>query len=389
MAWRQGRHRLATAPDDPSPAPGTAQNSAVAEVVDRMVALRAWPERSAEAAIRIRRASAGCPSNSAGDGLPAPAAPPASGVLAAAQEDSSIIRSYALRGGSYFFTPVRGANLLSVRAATKIWASPRFQKQASFSIDDWQPLREAVHGACSLGPRTREEISTQVLAEPTLSHLQLGLSGAGADSLYKPLHWWGDICFGPTRDGQATFRWLADDPAWPGLPPAHEAGVQAMGDYMHSYGPVTRANLHYWFTEGLGVRRAQLEEWMTALGDELVPVTVAGSEAFVLAADLDDIRSTQQVETLLFLPSFDPWLLGPGTADTRIIAASRRAVASRGANTIVHNGFVVGTWKTVAHEVRISWFAEAGALPQSLLDEQVQVLGRTLNRELTAVLTTG
>lgn len=363
LTWRLRRHSLASV-----------QESEIAEVVERMVALRAWPERSAEAAIRIRR------SNPAGPSDPEP------GMLADAQEPSSIIRSYALRGGSYFFTPASGANLLSVRTATKIWRSPRFQKQGSFAIDDWEPLREAVREACLLGPRTREEISTHVLTVPSLRHLKGGLGGAGADSLYKPLHWWGDICFGPPRDGQATFRWLRDDPAWPGLPPVNEAGVQAIADYAHSYGPVTRENLHYWFTEGLGVRRAQLDEWLAVMADVLVPVTVTGSDAFILAADLTEVLSTQPEESLFLLPGFDPWLMGPGTSDSRIIAPQRRALASRGANTIVHNGIVAGVWKVASHDVRIHWFDESGPIPRPLLDDQVRALRESLGRDLTPVL---
>lgn len=367
LAWRLRRHSLVPTQGSLGSTIAPAKNSGVSEAVDRVVALRAWPEQSAEAALRIRGSHSD------------------QGTLADAQESSSIIRSYALRGGSYYFTPSTGANLLSVRTATKIWRSPRYQRQGSFSIDDWEPLREAVREACSSGPRTREEISAHVQTVPSLRHLKAGLSGAGADSLYKPLHWWGDICFGPSRDGQSTFRWLGEDSAWPGLPAVDEAGVQAMRDYVHSYGPVKLDNFHYWFTEGLGVRRAMVREWLTSMEDELVPVTVGDVDAFVLASDLDDIRSTSPEASLLFLPGFDPWLMGPGTSDTRIIASQRRALASRGANTIVANGFVVGVWKVSAHEVRIHWFDEAGPIPRPMLDAQVRALAESERRDLAPV----
>lgn len=306
LAWRLCRHSLV------SP-----QESGVAEVIDRVVAMRAWPMHAAKNAIRIRRANSIRGPNSETRTLTSLRDTPTSPqetltspqeTLAEAQKSGSVIRSYSLRGGSCFFTPKTGANLLSAHTATQSWRSSRFQRQGSFAIDDWEPLREAVHEACSLGPRTRKEISAEVQTIPSLRHLQKGLSGAGANSLYKPLRWWGDICFGPTRDGQSTFRWLRDDPAWPGLPPVDEAGMQAITDYAHSYGPVTWDNLRYWFVAGLGVRRATVDQWLTSMSDILVPVTVRGVDAFVLADDLDDIRSMpqsmpqsmSQQETLLF-----------------------------------------------------------------------------------------
>src|SRR5699024_5023336 len=125
---------------------------------------------------------------------------------------------------------------------------------------------------------------------PSLAHLATGATGAGADSLYKPLHWWGDICFGPTRDGQATFRLLADDPQWPGLPDVDDAGRQAIRLYLTAYGPATIGNLSYWLSEGLSVPRRRLQGWLADLGDELCTVTIDdGAEAYLLATDRDEL----------------------------------------------------------------------------------------------------
>lgn len=386
LMWRLRRHSLVPEPAaasepaaDPEPGPVSEQRDALtAEVVDRVVALRAWPERLAEQSIRIRRAVLATATHR-GDGTKQGGG----SCLAEAQASGAVIRSYALRGGSYFFTPQTGANLLSVRTTTKGWESARFQRQGAFVIDDWQPFREAVHEACADGPRTRAEISAHVLKNPAFRGLETGLGGAGSDSLYKPLHWWGDICFGPPRDGIATFRWLDDDPAWPGLPDVDVAGPRAIADYVHSYGPVTGDNLHYWLSDGLSVPKARVRQWLAALGDDLVEVDVefAGSgggtsvvAAYVLASDLDDIRASVPQESVLLLPGVDPWVMGPGTADTRIISAHPRALATRGSNMIVHNGVITGTWRFDGDEIRTQWFEEAGPVPQALLDEQVRAV---------------
>ena len=46
----------------------------------------------------------------------------------------------------------------------------------------------------------------------------------GSDTILKPLAWQGDLCFGPSRDGRATFQGLHANPHWTGLHTVDEAG---------------------------------------------------------------------------------------------------------------------------------------------------------------------
>lgn len=264
LAWRLRRHAL-------DPASGTN----VVDVANRVVALRGWPADLADMMICIRQER------------------PEPGALERALADGDVIRSYAFRGGSYVFTPPVAAVLLSVRTSTRIWEKSRYQQQGGFAIDDWEPLRETVRDLLADGPKSRAEIGARLKAVPALEHLAGAATGTGADSLYKPLHWWGDICFGPMRDGQATFRLLRGDPHWPGLPDADEAGRSAIRLYLASYGPVTVENLVYWLTAGLGVPRRRVLGWLADLAGEVTQVSVDGVEAWILAADLDDIEASE------------------------------------------------------------------------------------------------
>ena len=180
------------------------------EVVRRLLALRGWPYEGSDLAVCLRQAD------------------PDPGGLGRALDAGNVVRSYAFRGGSYAFVPEIAAVVLSVRTATRIWQTRRWQEQGGFALDDWEPLRDAVCTALAEGPLTREEITERLERIPALRHLSTGSHGAGADSLYKPLHWWGDICFGPSRDGESTFRLLRDDPHWPGLPSVDDAGREAI-----------------------------------------------------------------------------------------------------------------------------------------------------------------
>ncbi len=357
LAWRLERHAL-------EPVAG----KTAFDVTDRVVALRGWPLDLSDLSVRIRQEA------------------PDEHGLERALETGELIRSYAFRGGSYVFSHAVAADLLACRTSTRVWETRRYQQQGSFELDDWRPLREAVREVLADGPATRAEIGARLSRIPRLRHLAVGATGAGSDSLYKPLHWWGDICFGPNRDGQATFRLLHGDPRWPGLPDIDEAGRRAIALYLRSYGPATFTNLSYWLTEGLSVPRRRLLAWIAELGDALTSVSVDGVDAYVLATDVDDMRGTEPSASVSLLPGFDPWVLGPGTADTRLIAAERRAAATKGLSLVIVGGVVKGTWRLRGDELTVSWFGESGPAPTAALEREAGRIADLHAREVNLTI---
>lgn len=79
-------------------------------------------------------------------------------------------------------------------------------------------------------------------------------------------------------------------------------------------------------------------------------------------------------------------MLGPGTADTRLIAAGRRALASNGANLVLRNGVVAGTRRVRGRDAEVSWFAESGPVPETALHEAVRHLGSIRRQTLSLLL---
>lgn len=358
LTWRLERHGL-----------GTVSASSVIDAADRMIAVRGWPIECAELATAVRHTDS------------------QSGDVDDALASGELIRSYAFRGGSYVFSPTVAATVLAVRTTSRAWEKVRFQRQGDFVLDDWEPFRQAVREMLSDGPLTRQQITTELAHIPSLAHLQTAASGAGADSLYKPLHWWGDICFGPTRDGQTTFRLLAGAPHWPGLPDVDEAGRQAIQQYLAAYGPATLDNLDYWVVEGLSAPRRQARGWLADLDDELRRVsTDEGTEAYLLAEDLAQVDSCEPSDAVRLLPGFDPWVLGPGSADTRVVPAAHRAVVSRGSNLVIRGGVVSGTWRIRKDSLEATWFATSGRVPVDALEEETQRMSGLTGRDLTLVL---
>jgi hypothetical protein len=358
LGWRLRRHSL-----DPSVA------TTAIDVVGRVLAVRGWPGGTADLAVCVRQAKSG------------------SGELERALDAGDLVQSYAFRGGSYVFTPDIAALVLSARTVTRIWETRRWQHQGGFELDDWEPLREELCAALADGPLTREQIAAR-LAQTGLRHLADAAAGAGADCLYKPLHWWGDICFGPRRDGASTFRLLRGDPRWPGPTAIEDAGPELVARYLHAYGPATPDNLSYWLTAGLGVPRRRLQEWLTDLGEVLARVTLDGTPAYVLEGDLDAMHAAEPSQAVRLLPAFDPWILGPGTADAHLVAPDRRAGFSRGANPVVWRGVVAGTWRLEGDTALVSWFGESGDAPRGALEEAAHVLARIRSRDLTVAVST-
>lgn len=363
LAWRLHRHGL----DAPSA-------DGAAEVAERVLALRAWPHDLAELAIGIRSAH------------------PAPGALARALETGEVVAAYALRGGSTALTPSAASVLLRVRATTRVWETARYQRQGRFALEDWAPLRESVRRVLADGPRTRAEISAHLARDPALRHLAEAATGIGADSLYKPLHWWGDICFGPPRDGTATFRLVREGEHRPEHQDLDEAGPEAVRLYLAAYGPATEENLLHFLAEGLSAPRRRVLGWLADLGDEVTTVQLTGpsnaasgsatseaqaptqtpSLAYVLTADLDRITATEPTDAVRLVPGFDPWIMGPGTADPRLLAPARRALASRGAHLMLRGGVVTGTWRRSGDALTIDWFPEAGLSPRALLEDEAR-----------------
>jgi hypothetical protein len=351
LAWRLRRQLL-----EPT---GT---ESVAGVVRRLGAVRAQPE-AAELAIRLRREQS------------------QPGEVERALAEGQLIKTFAFRGATHLLTPEEGGAYLALRAAGRMWERPGWQSYYGLTPSDWPLLREAVREALADGPMTREELGNAVTSGTRFK--QLGSAFADKSlTLLKPLAWQGDMSFGPPRDGRATFQSLESNPRWAGIPELEEAGMRAVEEYFAAYGPATPEHVHYWLGEGLGAGRKRIQSWLSGLGDRLVSVEVDGEPAYVLREHLDELVSTAAAATTRLLPGYDQWVLGPGTADDRVVPAARRAVVSRGDNVVIVGGVVSGTWRVTGDRVVVTPFAEAAAPAEGALAEEVPRLAAILGRPL-------
>lgn len=358
LGWRLQRQLL-----DPR---GT---GSVAEVVARMGAVPAWPDLAAELAIGARRSSGQY------------------GDATRALDRGELVKAFTFRGATHLMTPQDAGAYLAVRASGRMWELPSWQSFYELSPADWPRFREHVRDSLADGPLTRSELVAALRRSSRYRHLARIVED-GNETLLKPLTWQGDMGLGPVRDGEPTFRRLDDIPGWAGIPALEEAGPELVTAYLRTYGPTTTDRLHDWLGKGLGARRAAVARWVEEVTERCEHVDVEGDRALVLAEDVVELAATPASASVRLLPGRDPWVMAPGSSDTRVLPAAHRDVVSRSANLVVFRGVVCGTWAVRGTRLEISWFGEAGRAPRTALEQESARLAELLDRPLDATITT-
>lgn len=303
------------------------------------------------------------------------------GDVARALARGELVRTFAFRGAVHLMTPQDAAVHLALRASSRMWERPGWQEHYGLRPADWPDLRAAVREALVDGPLTRTELASVVETHPRFAHLGPAVSDPSA-TLLKPLAWQGDVSLGPARDGRLTLQLLGTNPRWPGLPDLAEAGPRAVEAYLRAYAPASTANLRYWLGEGLGVRRADLARWLDHLGAHVRWVEVDDEPRMVLDEDVDDLLATPPSPAVRLLPRHDQWVLGPGTADAAVVPPAVRGDVSRGADLVVVDGRVAGTWALRGDAVTTRWVGDVPAAPVAALEDEVARLAGLLGRPL-------
>lgn len=170
------------------------------------------------------------------------------------------------------------------------------------------------------------------------------VGGAAVSFLLRPCAFLGLVAFGERNGTTPTFTSFKQ---WTGRALEVHADAQArlVRKFLHCYGPTTPAQFANW----LGCSGVQARRLWATVADELEPVRMDGSRAFILASDRKRLCEPPAFpRDLLLLGAHDPYLdqrdrttLQPDKALQRRIW---RTVANPGA--IVLRGEVVGLWTT-------------------------------------------
>jgi hypothetical protein len=137
--------------------------------------------------------------------------------------------------------------------------------------------------------------------------------------------------------------------------------------YLRAYGPATKDDFARWWGGWSGVGKAV---WGGLEGD-LVPVSIEGRRADIVAADLGPLSESEGDSTIHMLPGFDPYLMGHSSRD-HMFDSDHRWKVSRVSGwispVVLAGGRVVATWSHVVSKktLRISVAPFERLRPQTL-----------------------
>jgi hypothetical protein len=134
-------------------------------------------------------------------------------------------------------------------------------------------------------------------------------------------------------------------PGW-SSPDPDEAGAALVRRYLGTFGPATPAHFAGWWARQ---QPGKVRPWFERLGDDVVPVEVAGASAWALAADVTSLQRARPSEAVRLLGNFDQYVLGPSAGAAAFIPEAHKAEVSRTAGwisrVVVSGGRVAGVWE--------------------------------------------
>ncbi|WP_165356773.1 DNA glycosylase AlkZ-like family protein [Nocardioides zhouii] len=298
------------------------------------------------------------------------ASPGPPGEVARALADGRLMRTFSFRGSVQLMAPETAGAYLALRAAGRQWALKSWVEHYRLQSDEWPDLREIVRDVVAGGPVSPQAVADALEGRARFGHLAQEFAEPNYTFL-KPFAWQGDVALGPDLDGPLTLHSPATAPAWAAIPPLDEAGPAAIRDYLGAYGPAAPEHLDYWLGEGLSAGRSRLTRWWADLEADLVEVDVEGDRRWLLAEHADELGAGRPETSVVLLPGKDDWVMGPGTKDTWVVPSRQRTAMTRGANPVLVDGVVRGTWKV--HDGAV--VLDAGELPDEAAAEVERLEG--------------
>ncbi len=271
-------------------------------------------------------------------------------------QDRTLIKTWAMRGTLHLLPaselPIWHAALGISRRFLKpaLW-----QKYYGITIEQLDEFTEAVGAALDGRILTREELVREVVRITGSPAFGKGMNSWG--TMLRPAAFTGRLCFGPSIGQRVQFTrpdsWLAGAGRTLGSPVDPQmATAEITRRFLSAYGPATYHDLARWWNGG-GVSVARL--WIAALGEEVTPVDLEGTHAWMLGRDTRELRELPPVRSVRLLPGFDQYVVGASYHATSLLPGDFRARVFRPQGWIspvlLVNGRMEGTWR---HEIKNS-----------------------------------
>lgn len=267
-------------------------------------------------------------------------------VRRALWDDRTLVKTWAMRGTLHLLRadeyPVWQGALGSYRHYLK----PSWLKAFGTDEEGLDRLVDAVSEALEGELLTREELARAVAESSGSEDLGAKLADSWGAFL-KPASFRGGLCFAPDAGRNVRFTrpdtWIG---SWEPVDPG-EANAEVLRRYLAVHGPARREDFARWWA----VSPAQAGKRIAALGDEVAPVDVEGTSAWMLAAEVPRARAraTRPARTVSLLPAFDQWVIGASRDEPALIAGDNKGRVYRRQGWIspvlLVNGRMDGVWR--------------------------------------------
>jgi len=301
-------------------------------------------------------------------------------VRTALWRDRTLVKTWLMRATLHLI-PATDLPLFTAAMGPR-WVRPTKAWLAFFRMteSDLAEFVETVGRTLGAEPMTKEELIVVAARGRSKRIGQWLRSGWG--SLLKPVARSGLLCFGPSRGTNVTFvrpkAWLG---SWRDVDP-EAALLEVARRYLRAYGPATKTDFARWFAPSwAGVGSAA---W-SGLAKELVPVSVDGVRAEMLARDVDALVKIRPAPSVQLLPSFDPYLMGHANRDhlfERIHRPKVSRVAGWISAVVLVNGRVEATWTHAVSNgtlrVTVAPFRALPARVKSEIPLRVETIARSM-----------
>ena len=302
-------------------------------------------------------------------------------------EHRSLVKTWAMRGTLHLLpadelpTWVAAQGVLKPRHHAKSW-----QKYYGLTYEEAEAMLAAIREALDGRMLTREELAQEVGRIMGSEEIG-GKLRDGFGALLKPSALRGDLLFAPSVGRNV--RFARPDQRLSGWEPAETevAAREVVRRYLAAYGPATREEFARWF--GM-TSPAQAGRLIEGLDEEVAPVEVEGSHAWMLAEHVPEAEKAEPSGVVRLLPAFDHYVVAAPRDREAVLpeVLKRRVYRPQGwlSPVVVVDGRMEGIW---SHErkgdrlvVEIEPFTEQPEGVRRTAEEEAERLPRLLGGEL-------
>jgi winged helix DNA-binding protein len=304
-------------------------------------------------------------------------------VRAALWRERTLVKTWGMRWTLHLFSTADFPVYLAAFRAFGHFRRERWLTSYGITADDMNALLESFQATLTGDGLTREQLADAVAQQSGRPYLRDKLLG-GWGTLLKPGAYQGYLVFGPSSGQNVTFvsprDWLGEVPTLD----TDDARLETVRRYLYAYGPATPGDFGSWW----GATRADARKLFRTLGDELIPVSVEGWDAWGLRADANVLQATRPSAAVRLLPGFDPYTVSLRREREAALPAERkgRVFSQQGwiSPVVLAGGYVVGVWNYTVKQGHLTVTVEPFALLSRAIRDGIEQEAARLGIYLSA-----